>query len=89
MAKSERKRAPQTSEQDEAVSHHYEGSERKASTEFVRKREQTPKGKKRERRSEQTPEPAAEDARSTISYERLPRPSVVATGIIRQFPLTL
>jgi len=37
-------------------------SERKAWTDFVRKREQAPKGKKRERRSEQTPEPAAEAA---------------------------
>jgi len=44
-------------------------SERKAWTDFVREREQTPKGKKRERRSEETPEPAAEDALDNLLRE--------------------
>jgi hypothetical protein len=44
-------------------------SERKAWTDFVRQREQAPKGKKRERRSEQTPEPVAEDALDDLLRE--------------------
>jgi hypothetical protein len=44
-------------------------SERKAWTDFVRQREQASKAKKRERRSEQTPEPAAEDALDKLLRE--------------------
>ena len=44
-------------------------SERKAWTEFVRQREQAPKAKKRERRAEQTPEPATEDALDDLLRE--------------------
>jgi hypothetical protein len=44
-------------------------SERKAWTEFVRQREQASKGKKRERRSEETAEPATEDALDDLLRE--------------------
>jgi len=49
-------------------------SERRTWTEFVRQREQAPKGKKRERRSEQTPEPAAEDALDDLLREAATKP---------------
>jgi hypothetical protein len=44
-------------------------NERQAWTEFVRKREQASKGKKRERHSEQTPEPAAKEALDDLLRE--------------------
>ena len=44
-------------------------SERKAWTEFVRQREQAPKARKRERRSEETSGPSAEDALDDLLRE--------------------